>query len=626
MSRSVRSPGFQWREPPVAKWVVLFAGATVLLLVGTLLAPGVSLGPMARASPPSRAGDAALVADGNNSTSRARYYPVLFVETGAPANSTWAVTLGPFTMGTNVSALSFNMTNGTYHYTVSDVIGAIPSKSSGNLTVRGAGLNLTLQYIAPPAGMYPAWINATGAPAATSWSASLNGSVAHSVTRTVLWYVPNGSYVYSILAPVGYNAIPSGGNLSIRGAGANATVAFTVLSHTYVITFRQTGLPSGTDWWVDFNGTTRWSNNSTMMFSAPNDSYAYQVAASPGYAPAPTNGSLTVHGPPGTQGNISVTFLPFPTLPKTYRVMFTESGLANGTSWSLALNKTKQSSTSATISFNATDGRYPYTIDAVAGYTLSTPATGNVTVLNAAVNVSVNYTPAAGMYRVTFNETGLPNGTSWSITLAGKTTGTSTTTSITMEEKNGTYSYAVGSVSGYNATPKNGTVQVNGTGVNRTIAFSAIHPPLPGTFTIRFQENGLANGTRWVVTLDGVSHNATTDAIMFNESNGTYAYTISDISGYSLNVSSGALTVAGLPQVVNVGFSRTSSPATGLAAVPYWAWILIAIIIILVIIGAVAAAASRRRPPRTVSSTTVTEETTSTGAGSPPPPTTGPPM
>ncbi|MGC9137644.1 MAG: S53 family peptidase, partial [Thermoplasmata archaeon] len=79
-------------------------------------------------------------------------------------------------------------------------------------------------------------------------------------------------------------------------------------------------------------------------------------------------------------------------------------------------------------------------------------------------------TPAT--YTVTFTESGLPSGTSWSVTLAGSTK-SSTTNTITFSEPNGSYSFSVGTVTGYTASPSSGTINVNGANVNQAITFTA---------------------------------------------------------------------------------------------------------------------------------------------------------
>jgi hypothetical protein len=75
-------------------------------------------------------------------------------------------------------------------------------------------------------------------------------------------------------------------------------------------------------------------------------------------------------------------------------------------------------------------------------------------------------------YSVMFSETGLPTGTSWSVTF-GTTSRPSTTGSIGFSVWNGTYAYAVGSVAGYTATPTGGSSVVNGGPLSYTIRFNA---------------------------------------------------------------------------------------------------------------------------------------------------------
>jgi hypothetical protein len=62
---------------------------------------------------------------------------------------------------------------------------------------------------------------------------------------------------------------------------------------------------------------------------------------------------------------------------------------------------------------------------------------------------------------VTFTETGLPSGTSWSVTFNGIPQ-TTDKTSMQLEEPGGTYAFDVGAVSGHTATPSTGAVVLNG--------------------------------------------------------------------------------------------------------------------------------------------------------------------
>jgi hypothetical protein len=62
-------------------------------------------------------------------------------------------------------------------------------------------------------------------------------------------------------------------------------------------------------------------------------------------------------------------------------------------------------------------------------------------------------------YAVTFTETGLPDGTGWSVTL-GASHQTATTTSISFQVASGTYAYVIGTVGGYTSNLTRGNVTV----------------------------------------------------------------------------------------------------------------------------------------------------------------------
>src|SRR6266480_4336172 len=97
---------------------------------------------------------------------------------------------------------------------------------------------------------------------------------------------------------------------------------------------------------------------------------------------------------------------------------------------------------------------------------------------NGANTVSVIATtrPPGPLFLVTFIETGLPSGTSWSVTL-DDLLNRSTTPTITFSGPNGTYSFAVGRIRGdtayYYAIPASGSLAVNGTPVSVPVSFTA---------------------------------------------------------------------------------------------------------------------------------------------------------
>ena len=146
---------------------------------------------------------------------------------------------------------------------------------------------------------------------------------------------------------------------------------------------------------------------------------------------------------------------------------------------------------------------------------------------------------------VTFQESGLPLVTSWSVTLNGSTSSALAPLSNTYLENNGVYAYTIGTVTGYTASPASGTVTVNNSNVNVKVSFTAAsstHATYPATFT----ESGLASGTSWSLQINGTSASRMAPAsIVFNLTNGTYSFTVGSVDGYTASPASGSVTVHG---------------------------------------------------------------------------------
>ena len=168
--------------------------------------------------------------------------------------------------------------------------------------------------------------------------------------------------------------------------------------------------------------------------------------------------------------------------------------------------------------------------------------------------------PAPSTYPVSFSQTGPPTGTNWSVTLNGQTL-SSTISTVTFTEPNGTYIFTVGTVSGYTASPSSGSVTVRGSSQSVAITFT------PFTYALTFTETGLPAGTSWAVTLDGSIKDSTTAMITFREPNGSYAFTVGSVSGYTANPSSSYAKVTGAAVSQSISFT-SSNPTTGFLGLP----------------------------------------------------------
>jgi hypothetical protein len=177
-----------------------------------------------------------------------------------------------------------------------------------------------------------------------------------------------------------------------------------------------------------------------------------------------------------TSNPVSVTVQPKPV--STYSVTFSESGLPCGLTWKVTVNGVSKSLTTdgGTDSLTWTglaSGTYAYSIAGISGWHQATlPYGGSVVVSGASVTEpTLVYTQVT--YTVTFSETGLPSGTTWWVTLNGVTK-SSTTSTITFTEPNGTYSYTIGTVAKYGANPCSGSVTVNGGSAAVTVKFTKV--------------------------------------------------------------------------------------------------------------------------------------------------------
>ncbi len=320
------------------------------------------------------------------------------------------------------------------------------------------------------------------------------------------------------------------------------------------VTFAENGLPAGTTWSVTLGGTTEASSTNEIAFTESVSSTAldFSVPSVSGYTAQPSSGSVY----PVNSVTITVTFQKV----TTFSAKFTETGLPAGTEWWMGMEVSGTnsvnvlSSTTSTIVFpNLVNGETYVFNDSASGY-VGTPSGGQFTINSANFTATIAFSLP---YAVTFFQTGLPSGTSWTITLYNNTTmayvakGTSTGSSLTIyaasTPSNYGYVWKVSPVSGYAANYTQGWVVVASTGNTFSppskghIGFS---PPVAVTFT----ESGLSSGTAWEIFIYDTNNNfvtsnsstSTTLTInLYGSSPGTTYYWEADpVMGYYVTYSS----------------------------------------------------------------------------------------
>ncbi|HEV2519396.1 MAG TPA: right-handed parallel beta-helix repeat-containing protein [Thermoplasmata archaeon] len=223
------------------------------------------------------------------------------------------------------------------------------------------------------------------------------------------------------------------------------------VSHT--LTFTETGLASGVGWSVSVDGRSASTNTNALVFLQADGAIApfqYAVATVPGYHVSPASGSGTESG-----ANLAIGLV---FTPVNYTVTFTAAGVAPTSVWSVTINGHTTTATGPSLTVNEPNGTFTYTVVKGSDYSI-TPSPGSFTVVGAPMTIAL--TAKEILYNLTFSESGLSSGTSWSVTVNGVTK-SSTSATIVFQEPNGSYSYSVGSVNGYSVTPAHGTASVAG--------------------------------------------------------------------------------------------------------------------------------------------------------------------
>jgi YVTN family beta-propeller protein len=495
--------------------------------------------------------------------------PVIFHETGLPIGADWNVSAGSVsyyssefgviaggpTENSTTSNVTFDPCQSQYVCGFGGVPFVIPPTDGYVATPENVTLysNYSVpQVINVSFARGPTVSSITfvpnGLPAGTGWDVYLQGEAGDSPGGAIGFEAANGTYNYSVSTIPGYALQTPEGVLHLRGSSVSVFVNFTVFA--YALNFTEVGLPSGATWFLNFTATPP---NTTPLDSGPltvpyfevelvNGTYRISVsAANPQYLP-PTPFNLTESAgsiTPGAAYLIEFTVIAYP-------VEFIQTGLPVGTDWSIDLGPFMNSSITNEIGIEAPVGFYRYTVPEVPGF-LSTPQVGGVEVAGAGLAPVVISFSSTFPWAIRFNETGLPAGTGWAVAI-GSNLESANTTSLTLFEPNGTYSYVVFAVTGY-STPRSSEVVVSGSNASVSVTF------LPLTYPVVFVEVGLPTGTNWSVTITNASGDAgppfnetewsTGSAILLYLANGTYSILVGVPAGYTANVSSASFTVAG---------------------------------------------------------------------------------
>jgi thermopsin len=322
--------------------------------------------------------------------------------------------------------------------------------------------------------------------------------------------------------------------------------AYSTFNSTWVDTWNVSASPASTVWVV---------NGMPLTGSILGGSY---VGGNLWWDYAPTASALPFNG--GGAVAVGGDWLPL----VGDSVTFVEIGLEAGVIWGFVIDGITVYANTPTVVLSLFDGSFPYSILPIGGYSIS-PANGTLDLSQAPGSVAVTFTWIPAEYALTFTATGLPGSTTWWVTVNGATE-SSATAMIVFNETNGTYTWSVAPVAGLLLVGGSGTTPIQGQGASVTVVFET---PAPAVYSVAFVESGLPAGTSWTVTVVDLPITSSLDAISFPESNGSFAFSVTNVTGYTTTGGSGTATVDGSASVYDVEFtplpvtlSGTFSPST----------------------------------------------------------------
>lgn len=422
-------------------------------------------------------------------------YDVNVTESGLPSGTPWWVNLTGGLSGTSSSGpIRLHATNGTYPYTVATANRSYEA-AGGSFVVHGQPLDANVNFSAV---LFTLNFSEAGLPNGTAWSVTVGGSSNRSTEPWITLPETNGSYAYDLQpATNAFHANVSTGELEVDGAGLNISVAF-LANTSYELYFYESTLLGGTPWNVTLDGLFNSTNASVLGFQVYNGTYDYEALAG-GYVAVPPTGSVIVHGAPSVATPVVVTFA---FAQPHYTIEFQESGLPNGTPWSLGAGGWNEpfrdfnntSTAGAAILASAPNGSYFYHVGPTPGFT--TPRSGAFQVAGGPVTVSILFVPFT--YVVTFRETGLAAGLGWTVRLGGVAEN-ATGPTLVLLEPNGSYTFSLGTLAGYRV-PGNGTFSVQGAPVTvSNLQFVAEGSSSPGGSSLLYEELAVAAGALLVL-------------------------------------------------------------------------------------------------------------------------------
>ena len=317
-------------------------------------------------------------------------FTLTFQESGLPASDEWSVNFNGNTHSSTTDTLSVTAIEGTYSYSIVGPSEYSPLPSSGSINLDGnTNIPVSFSYTGLPT--YTLTFNQASLPSGSIWYVDINGVNQSATQESLIFTLDGGDYSYSIYSP-GYLAKPPSGTVDLTGDLSIFISFSSENSNEIPLTFTESGLPSGTEWYVQIPGEDNISSTaSSLSFNLPSGNYDYTVYAA-GFSADPSSGSVDLT----SSFTVDIEFS-YNTV--KYEVYFDESGLPQGTDWFVnIIGIGNNSVTSPTYSVSLPAGTYSFTV--YADSFSANPAEGQITVPSETPITNVIFSKVSGPFNV----------------------------------------------------------------------------------------------------------------------------------------------------------------------------------------------------------------------------------
>ncbi len=439
------------------------------------------------------------------------HYLVTFQESGLPAGARWYVNVsGVGSFNTTSTSLSFSLYNGTYSYTISSGGSYYaPTPGTGSLDVNGTPLTASVSF---RPYLSPVTFTESGLPSGQSWEVTLGTQTLSATGSTIHFTVLNGSYPFTVAPSKGWLPSPHSGTELVAGAATGVPITFSPPS--FPVTFvRIAGTP--TSWNITLsNGVQVSTTGASLVANLPNATYGYAVGTpDTQWKPTPAFGSLVVAGSPLT---VNVTFVA-----ATYGVDVVASGLPSSVAWWANISGQTPTRVQGTQStFLLTNGSYLVQLASTDPLFRPTPRAVGFTVQGSAITVNATFQRMT--YLVSILASSAPGPASWNLTVAGVGSWSTPASGVFLDLSNGSYPYTVTSGDPtWRPVNASGTIVVDGTGSNWTVAFTRV------VYPVVFQGVAGTGPGSWGISVNGgPTQPESNEGVELSLPNGTYVYQV----------------------------------------------------------------------------------------------------